>query len=142
MAHHRFTDQLRVREDFFQAQLSRARQRELSEVSRILISFKWSCSTKNLITSQPISRYIASKVGASFPFVGREELLNSLRKEIQEDYQIHLRVIEEMRKNGETRFGDKLISFKFCYGAPGIGKTRSLYELMQSIITSSKFLYF
>jgi len=67
-------------------------------------------------------------------------LLNSLRKEIQEDYQIHLQMIEEMRKNGETKFGDKLISFKFCYGAPGIGKTRSLYELMQNIITSSKYL--
>lgn len=86
---------------------------------------------------QLISSFIASEVGAAFPFVGRDELLASLRREIKEDYQIHVRIINEL-KNSDTKFGDKLISFKFCYGAPGIGKTRSLYELTQNILVSSK----
>ncbi len=87
---------------------------------------------------QPISMFIASKVGAAFPFVGREELLDSLRREIKEDYKTHVQIVEELLKNSNTRFGDKLISLKFCYGAPGIGKMRSLYELVQNILTSSK----
>ncbi len=82
-------------------------------------------------------------MGASFPLVGRTELLESLREEIRNDYEAHLRILKlkcESTEKGELKIGNKGISFKFCYGAPGIGKTRFLYELTQNIIADSKLL--
>jgi hypothetical protein len=82
---------------------------------------------------QPIDRFIVSAVGAAFPLVGRAQLLESLREQIRSDYEDHLRILKLIREHLEStkknalKMGEKGISFKFCYGAPGIGKdTRSV----------------
>lgn len=118
-----------TREELFQAQLAQARPRGPSQVIEAIDL------VHSNILGQVINYFITSAVGRCFPLVGRAELLELLRKEIRKDYEDHLKILKLPRQS----YGDKTISFKFCYGAPGIGKTRFLYELMQNLIADSTF---